>query len=634
MATTPPTPTPPPAPAGGGSPPPKGGGKIGEIFSTVSTVVGGLGAAAAAAGAFDGGKHAAAVARALANIHSDFQFASRHAGVNRAYWLNWFWQAWVVGVWLSISEVFLQGSHAWLGSLELAFLILQAYAWPVRSVSMFDHAAARQEVDRARALVLELREQRDAALLGRGPHRSLPFDPAALHTAEQDLVREQQRYQDWVSRQGANNRDPVFLTVVGWMLNAALGFTMIYTIMGNHGDGMFSYDDAFWPALRVCILPYVMFLTSAYVLSEVAPFVLAQVSKVDSLLTAFRRVIIAGLLIGPTYKDVVTEEVLAARLNGDDVNRTPTDILKRTVQIFLGVAMLKVTVAVVLALQHLLLLPSAIAFIGSVALAPALKGLENVFRSVNVHTELGPPWIRRGAALSFLLYAHMYFAGGAPREHMGLGWWFSDYGPFGPIFGRSNVVNTVDTVHGAGRSVAHGIGTPVARYGHDVTGLGLGGWLCWVIMGTIVVGILVLLIQKASKGVEGTSHALLKKIAFGIVLVVFAPIALGGIYQVLHTPTAIEQRRREAGERSSPARREIRRQAERYLDANDRSTAMTLAEGADELEGDNARRELARRCVKNAGGHPPCSRECYAHHGLRQPERMEAERELGYCYLR
>jgi hypothetical protein len=90
--------------------------------------------------------------------------------------------------------------------------------------------------------------------------------------------------------------------------------------------------------------------------------------------------------------------------------------------------------------------------------------------------------------------------------------------------------------------------------------------------------------------------------------------------------------------RLTPERQDIVQQLDRYGRATDRSTALTVRDGANRLEADNARRVsspgLERICALNSLGYTRCTGECFQHHHwLLPPGQTIADMQSqGRCY--
>lgn len=608
-------------------------GMVGEALTAVMTVL--AGAAVAGVSVLKTGGMASLEA-ALLNASDDISFGERHSGVVRARNILWFWMACIaiVAVVLIVTA-FTTGlllATGWSAALFLIFAAgavgLQVYAWPVHDVGLFAHRRAREPVDRARKRVRELEALRDA--------NDAAFKQDDLADAASALTTAQNAYNLWVTNQGANTRSSTRILGWGLLCSIMMGLALVYGIVGRHDGGPYTYEQVLPYVVLVCILTIPTFLIPLLLLGWTLPPALRQIGKGEDVLTHLRRLIKAGLIVGKNYADVSLEEDLARQANGDDVNRNSSQIFLQRVTGSVGVLGLKVICACVLVIQHALFFPSTMAFVLSLLIVFTTAFLQMAIEKHNRFVEAHPLLLRVfGLVGGFSIYVHFFLAGGAPYGFRGLNWWWSDYGPFADIVGPSSVAENVDSVSRTGRAVADGVVRPVS----DATsGFGTSLWhmtpmriFVWFLMMGFLAYVAFRISRHLSEEAKKTDNKYVKWFQFAV----GAPI--GVLAVVMITIVAFRAPGR-FDTPPSPEQRDIVQQLDRYGRATDRSTALTVRDGANRLEADNARRVsspgLERICALNDLGYTRCTGECFAyHHWLLPPGQTIADMQSqGRCY--
>ena len=547
------------------------------------------------------------------NTVEDIKFGLGHFGVTWANRVGAFWDL-CLGIYLiDLVWALLAKGLVLTSWSSILFATLFAagraglywYGWNVTDAGALDHRDRRRPVDIAAREVARLEAmQKDAA------YRTT-FNVADLFAAQTDHATKQAAYIQWVNNQGRQNRSAVGLLLGHFIISCALGITLVYGVVGQHENGTYTYDQVFWYVVGGCILPFFIYLIPLIILIIISPFSFNRAGNAEDVATFLHLSIKALGVIGKGFAEIEKERLAALAANGDQKFRNASLVAKQHWMEFWTSTGLKVLGAEALLMRHCLGTPSLMAFLLSMFFGFAAWLLEKRLEKYNVLKEDQRKWpsmILSGIGIA--VYPHMWFAGGAPRAYWGLNYYFSDYGPFGTLFGsdREHTSNAL----GAGRDA---VVQPTANYASHFLGMSGTGVMAFFILGMLVIGALVVVWTSAFSVIKtqekDKAPPIVKKIAATVFITAAAFISLPVVSYLFRAPLHVEQS-------ADVVRTTARRDAG--------STATSSAPVFDS--------DVRRRCAFNALNQPPCSPDCYQFHNWSPSDaNIAAGANNGTCYV-
>lgn len=558
----------------------------------------------------------------------DFQFERNH---------RWtVWVRWASLIWMGLLALLLFGNvpeSQWTTSLLTRFAFCEGVLLVVALATIGIRSATTQD----------LRTFRDAAEAAEAEHeaadKAYANDPTpandALRLRALGLARTRRQECDrFLAHVGPSNRPALLLGFIAWAAIVRLGFALASAAMHLHmTEGvrqsrleamLFSSSSIYFV---VGVFPIVL---SMYLVSILGSAVVKAEKGAHMARQGVQGVLTPGGVTGDT---IDAKERAEDKAEGHEPGRMSTEVaIYRYWQSCVSV--------LIASFGQLLLIwqwTNASVSIRSAKYSFVVTCIELLIywglKDPTLRRKKEPRWVSVIALASLIPVTHFLIMGGYAEMQDGE----LVYGPasawlhHGPIAWARSATETVADSRGYLDHLWESL--KASLYVIDFSG---GQVIRTLIVGLILIGsstwLVVWLAKKTAPDKDATSPFLKSGRNFALAVLAIMTVAPACVV----TAKQLAPSNRSAP--LTPERQEIVQELDRYGRASDRSTALTVRDGANRLEADNARRVhnpgLDHICQLNSLGYTRCTGECFAHHHWLLPpgQTISDMQSQGRCY--